>query len=198
MLPPRCASSPCPSPSPRLPPQVRGQWAGAGQALPSLRAASPSVPGGSSPHASAPAPVPLIHLTVCSSAEMLPSFSLTSDRRLGDTPPAGCALRASSAAPRFPAFPAGPICVASGFLKKHIASRPPILPEEVNQDLAADKVLRLFSFFFFFGLGHKCSSGWGSVLSDKGVELRVDTLQPFHGSRCCPGSSRLGLLGFEY
>lgn len=45
--------------------------------------------------------------------------------------------------------------------------------------MAADKVLRVF---LFFGLGHKCSSGGGSMLSDKGVELRVDTLGPLHGS----------------
>ena len=115
VLPERSSSSPCPSPSPRLPPQARGQWAGAGQAIPSLRAASPSVPCGSSPHAAAPAPVPLINVTICSSTETLPSFSLTSDTRLGDIPPVGCALRASSAAPR---FPRGAHMGCFGFFKK--------------------------------------------------------------------------------
>lgn len=196
MPPARCALSPCPSPSPRLPPQVRGQRAGAGQALPSLRAASPSVPGGSSPHAAAPAPVPLINLTICSSAETLPSFSLTSDTRLGDTPPVGCALRASSAAPR---FPRGAHMCCFGFFKKAHRLPSSRFTRRGESGLGSRQSAEaFFIFFFFFGLGHKCSSGWGSVLSDKGVELRVDTLEPFQGSQCCPGSSGLGLLGFEY
>lgn len=195
VLPARSSSSPCPSPSPRLPPQVRGQWAGAGHALPSLRAASPSVPCGSSPHAAAPAPVPLINLTICSSAETLPSFSLTSDTRLGDIPPVGCVLRASSAAP---CFPHGAHMGCFGFFKKAHRLPSSRFTRRGESGLGIRQSAEGFFCFFFFGLRHKCSSGWGSVLSDKGVELRVDTLEPFHSSPCCPGSSGLGLLGFEY
>lgn len=104
-------------------------------------------PGGSSPHAWAPAPVPLINLTVCSSAEMLPSFSLTSDRRLGDTPPAGCALRASSAAPRFPR--GAHMCCFRFFKKAHRlpSSR---FTRRGESGLGSRQSAEAFFVFFFF------------------------------------------------
>ena len=193
VLPERSSSSPCPSPSPRLPPQARGQWAGAGQAIPSLRAASPSVPWGSSPHAAAPAPVPLINVTICSSTETLPSFSLTSDTRLGDIPPVGCALRASSAAPR---FPRGAHMGCFGFFKKAHRLPSSRFTRRGESGLGIRQSAEGFCVFFLASGTSALLAGAPCFQTKGGAE--GDTLEPFHSSPRCPGSSGLGLLGFGY
>lgn len=157
--------------------------------------AGPSFPLGRfsfRPSRLAPAPVPLINLTICSSAETLPSFSLTSDRRLGDTPPVGCALRASSAAPR---FPRGAHMYCFRFFKK--AHRLPSSRFTRRGESGLGSRQSAEAFFVLASVTSALVAG-APCSQTKGVELRVDTLQPFHGSRCCPGSSGLGLLGFEY